>query len=69
MYIPRFELVERSKRLRVVGGKVEQFLERKEIRVPTTVLEGVQDELLGLGERAELLSLREVRSHRLVDED
>ena len=53
----------------MVGGKIEQFLQGKEIRVPTTVLEGVQDELLGLGERAELLSLREVRGNRLVDED
>ena len=67
--IPRLKLKERSQRLGVVSGKLKELLEGEEVRVPAAVLEGVQDDLLGLCELTELLGLREVCGDRLVDED
>ena len=67
--VPRLKFKEGTERLRVVHGEFEELLEGEEVRVPAAVLEGVEDDLLGLCELTELLGLREVCGDRLVDED
>ena len=53
----------------MVCRELKELLEGEEVGVPAAVLEGVEDDLLGLCELTELLGLREVCGDRLVDED
>ena len=67
--VPRFKLMKRSQRLRIASRQIKELAEREEIRVPAAVLEGVQNEVFGLGQGTELEDLLVVRSDRFIHEN
>lgn len=68
-YIPRFEFPDVAEVLRRGRGQIKKLSESQKVRIPTSVLEGVDDQVLGFGQLAEFFGLNCGGSYRLIDED